>query len=97
MKREYYLSLNFKTPKSIEMYGRYDMGADRDFAEAIFDQLKGNEQISEKSILHIDLTELQDGVPFVLNIKHCTLDELAENTKSITLQLFKHRGLEAPI
>jgi hypothetical protein len=95
MKREYYLSLSFRTPKGIETYGRYELGRDKNFAIAIFDELKGEEEVSESSILHIDLTESEDGVPFVRNVKHCTLDEIAENTKLITLQLFKRDGLEA--
>jgi hypothetical protein len=48
-------------------------------------------------VLHIELIESEDRVPFVLNVKYCTLDEVAENTKRITVELFKHRGLEAAI
>ena len=94
VEKEYYLSLNLRTPIGLEPYGRYDLGRDKDFAVQVFDALSGAEEGNIKTILHIDLTENEDGVPFVLNVKYCTLDEVVENTKRITVGLFRY-GLNA--
>jgi len=95
MEKTYYLSLNLKTPNGLEPYGRYDLGSDKDFARHVFDALMGIGEPAVQLVLHIDLIESEDGVPFVLNVKHCTLNEVAENTKRITVELFRYHGLNA--
>ena len=95
MKKTYHISLNIKTPNGgFEVYGRYELGSDKAFARTLFDQLKGNDEVYERSILHMDLTELEDGIPFIQAARHCTLDELAENTRRITCEVFKRYALD---
>jgi hypothetical protein len=94
METAFYISLNIKTPSGFETYGTFNLGNDREKAKAIFSQLRGNEDVSEKTILHIDFTEMQDGIPLPVKILHCTLDDIAANTKIITRDVFKNLNLE---
>jgi hypothetical protein len=95
METAFYVSLHIKTPSGFETYGTFELGNDRERATAIFNQLKGSENVTEKSILHMDFTEVQNGIPLPLKILHCTLDDIAANTKIITKDVFKNKGLEA--
>lgn len=95
MKKRYHISLNIKTPDGgFEAYGRYELGSDKSFARKLFKQLKGDDEVSEKSILHMDLTEDERGIPFIQDARHCTLDELADNTRRITCEVFKRYALD---
>ncbi len=95
METLFYVSLHIKTPSDFETYGTFELGNDREKAIAIFNQLKGSENVTEKSILNMDFTEVQNGIPLPLKILHCTLDDIAVNTKIITRDVFKNKGLEA--
>jgi hypothetical protein len=94
METTFYVSLNIKTPAGFETYGTFNLGNDREKAKAIFSQLKGNENVSEKTILHMDFTEMQNGIPFPVKILHCTLEEIAGNSRIITRDVFKNLSLE---
>ncbi len=81
MDRTYQISLNIKTPDDgFEDYGRYELGPDKAFARALFEQLKGDDTVSERSVLYMDLMEVDNGTPLVKAARHCTLDELTDNT-----------------
>jgi hypothetical protein len=95
MESVFYVSLHIKTLSGFETYGTFELGDDREEASMIFSQLKGNENVTEKSILHMDFTEVQNGIPLPLKILHCTLDDVAANTKIITRDVFKNKGLKA--
>jgi hypothetical protein len=91
-------ALHIKTPDGgFEAYGRYELGSDEAFARTLFKQLKGDDGVSEKSILHMDLTEVEDGIPFIQAARHCTLDELAGNTRRITCEIFKRYALDGKV
>jgi hypothetical protein len=95
MERTYHISLNIKTPDGgFEAYGRYELGSDKAFARMLFEQLKGDDEVSERSVLHMDLTEVENGIPFVQIVRHCTLNELADNTRRITCEVFKRLTLD---
>jgi hypothetical protein len=95
MEKTYHISLNIKTPDGgFEDYGSFELGSNKAFASALFEQLKGDNEISEKSILHMDLTEVVDDIPFIQDARHCTLDELADNTRRITCEVFKRYALD---
>ena len=83
MEKEYCLSLNLGTPNGLEPYGRYVLGRDKHFAVHVFDALMGIKEPAMQLVLHIDLVESEEGVPFVLNVKYFTLDEVAENTSGL--------------
>src|SRR4029079_10743518 len=90
----FYIVVNLKSGKNYESYAKFFLGKNRRSAEKIFLQLKGSRDVSEKSMLQLQLTEIDDGLPFNINLLSCTLEELGENCKIITKELFKNFNLE---
>ena len=95
MEKAYYIDLHLQTPQGFEIYGTFQLGKHREKALAIFSQLRGTDVVSKKSILHMDLTEMTDGVPLPIRILHCTIDDVAVNTRTITRDVFKNLALES--
>jgi hypothetical protein len=93
MESKFQISLHIKTPGGFETYGNFDLGADREQATAIVEQLKGTDNLSENSILYMDFTETRNGIPLPLRIMHCTLDDVTYNVRIITRDVFKNLGL----
>ena len=60
----------------------------------VFGRLAGTQQVSLNSVMTVDLIKRENGIPYPLDLKHCTLDQLAENVKLITKELFKRVNLE---
>jgi len=94
MGTKYYIDLHIKTPAGFETYGTFYLGDDKEKASAIFGQLKGTDEVSEKSILHMDFTAMKDGIPLPIQILHCTIDDIAINSRIITRDVFKNLALE---
>ncbi|WP_143167255.1 hypothetical protein [Mucilaginibacter sp. OK098] len=94
METIYYIDLHIKTPDGFETYGTFYLGSNREKAKAIFSQLKGTDEVSEKSILHMDFTEMTNGIPLPIQILHCTIDDIAVNSRIITKDIFKNLALE---
>ena len=78
----------------MESIGKFYIGDNRNYAYALFGKLKGADDISEKDVLFLDFMETVDSLPYNLKMKSCTLNELAENCKIITKELFKLNNLE---
>jgi hypothetical protein len=76
------------TPKSFVHYGQYFFGNDREAAYNLFDEMKGDIEIRDGALLHIDLMETVNKLPVKIKAVCCTLDELCENIKLITRELF---------
>lgn len=72
METTFHISLYVKTLTSFETYGTFDLGTDRGKAEATFDNLKGSKEVSEKTLLCMDLIEKQNGIPQPIDLLHCT-------------------------
>ena len=90
----FYIVVNLKAGKGYESYAKFFIGNKKKSAESIFQKLKGSKDVSEKSILQLELMEIAKGLPINMNLLSCTLDELGENCKIITKELFKHLNLE---
>jgi hypothetical protein len=88
------IRLNIKTSNGFECFGKFFLGNKREFATAIFDQLRGEKNLEEKSILQFDLVESINGLPASIQVISCSLDELAENCKLITKETFKFINME---
>ena len=86
--------LSLKTPQGFIDYGQYFFGDDRDIANQLFGQLKGDKNIKESCILHIDLIETAGELPVKIKTICCTLDELAYNCKLIAREVFRLKNLE---
>lgn len=93
METQFYIEFRLKTGSNWESFAKFYIGNDRKQADAIFKKLQGMEA-NEKSVLQIDFTETIRGLPVNLNMLTCTLDQLAENCKCITKELFKLKNLE---
>ena len=91
---EFYIVLNIKSGKDFQTYGKFFLGSNRKFAENIFKKLKGNKKISDASVLYIELMETNNELPINIHLMSCTLDELSENCKMITKEMFKQCNLE---
>ena len=94
MDTQFYILVTLRTVAGLDTFGRFFIGNNRDRAYALFKELKGIDDVSEKDILYLDFMETVSGLPFNLMMKTCTLDQLAENCKHITKELFKLNNLE---
>ncbi|HWJ29636.1 MAG TPA: hypothetical protein VNS32_24065 [Flavisolibacter sp.] len=89
METQFYILITLKTPQGLDNFGKFFIGNNRDRAYTLFDNLKGTDNASEKDLLFFDFMETASGLPLNLKMKSCTLNQLAENCKLITKELFK--------
>jgi hypothetical protein len=94
MESQFYVLLSLKTPAGFITYGQYELGNEQEAAYDLFDQLKGDDQIPEYSLLHIDLMEMKNGLPVKIKTISCTLDELSLNSKIIAKTVFRLNNLK---
>ncbi len=88
------IELKLRTPGGFDSVGRFWVGNDREFAYKTFHNLLGTSTIDDNTVLHMELVESQHGLPLNLLMKGCTLEQVAENCRLITRELFKHYNLE---
>ncbi len=96
METQYYITITLRTHKGLESFAKFFIGNHRQHAFAIFKQLKGSHDVSEENILYFEFWETQKGLPANLDLITCTLNQLAENCRTITKELFKSENLESP-
>ena len=89
METAFYIVLNLKTFKGHESFTRFFIGDQVEFANEIFDKLKGLSGVTDNSILQMDLVEMRDSLPINMKVIGCTLGEMAENFKIVTREVFK--------
>ena len=94
MKSKFYVSLNMKTVSGFEPFACFELGHDRSFAIATFKRLAGKPPVDDSGVLHIDLVEKMATLPVNLQVLECSIEELGENIKILTMQLFKKVNLE---
>lgn len=90
----FYIVLNIKTANGYETIGKFFLGANRKPATNIFHLLKGKKEVDNKSIITLELVELKNELPLNMLMMTCTLEELSENCKIITREVFKLFNLE---
>jgi hypothetical protein len=93
MTTQFYIVFNVKTSRGPESFGRFFIGDNRERAYDVFNQMKGTE-VDEKNILYLDFIETAEGLPVNLKMITCTLDQLAENCRIVTKEVFKLFNLE---
>ena len=91
---KYYIELHIKTGNDFQCYGKFFLGKNRKLANDISQKLKGSKNVTDKTILHLDLVEAKNELPINIQMISCSLDELAENSKIITKEIFKFSNLE---
>jgi hypothetical protein len=84
----FYIVLNTKTSDGVEVISKFFVGNDRRAANKIFKALKGTD-INDKTILSLELMETVNGLPVNIKMISCTLEEIAENCRIITKEVFK--------
>lgn len=94
METQFYITITLKTHKGLESFAKFFIGNSRQLAFNIFRQLKGSQNVSEKNILYFDFLETEKGLPVNLDFITCTLNQLAENCRIITKELFISENLE---
>ena len=90
----FYIRINIKTTDGFDRIGQFYVGDKNSFAYTLFENLKGSTDVSEQSLLSMELVETRQSIPFNLKIKNCSLDELADNCKRITIEAFKQKNME---
>ena len=93
MQTKFYIICHIKTPAGPETYGRFEIGNDREAAAHLFAKLKGDKEVNEQNMLCIELMETVNELPININILSCTLDELTENCRIITKEIFTQHNL----
>lgn len=94
METQFYILLSLKTAQGFVDYGQYFFGDDREAAYELFRQLKGDKNIKDTSLLHIDLMETVGELPVKIKSIGCTLEELGWNCKLIAKEVFRLKNLE---
>jgi hypothetical protein len=93
METRFFIQLNLKTPDGIERYAKFYLGNDRAFADRLFRKLKGQEQIDDGNVLQLEYMETVNGLPINIKMRSCTLEDLAENCKIVTMETFKRLNM----
>lgn len=88
MDTQFYITITLKTHNGLENFAKFFIGNNRHRALDIFKQLKGSHDVSDKNILYFDFIETEKGLPVNLDFITCTLNQLAENCRIITKELF---------
>lgn len=96
MEHAFYIVLHTQTVKGPESFGRFFIGHNKITAYALFQKLKGCSHVSEDNILFMELVELRDTLPVNIKMISCSLDELADNCRTITREVFKLVNLTGP-
>jgi hypothetical protein len=70
------------------------LGSNPKFASNLLQKMKGNKKADEKAILQLEFVETRNGLPVNIQVISCSLEQLAENCKTITKEIFKFANLE---
>jgi len=89
METTFYIILSMKTGEAIESFGRFNIGNNRQRAYRIFKALHGSYDADVKNVLFFELMETKDQLPLNIKIISCTLNEMTENCRIITKEIFK--------
>ena len=91
----YNVIVNIKIVKGMLEIGSFFLGDDIDFASGVFNNLKGDPEVKDDTVMRLDLVKKEENdLPLLLYSKSCTLDEYTENCKIISREVFKFFTLE---
>jgi hypothetical protein len=93
MDTQFYILVSIKTPTGIESFGKFFIGNNRERADIIFNNLHGSGKIDGEKLLYMEFMEIVEGLPVNLKIIHCNLNQLTENFRLITKEIFKFANL----
>lgn len=90
----FYIKVNIRKGRSYECFAQFFLGDNKKFARTVFEKLQGSKKVGEDNILLMDLVETMDGLPVNMDMISCKLEELAENSKIITREVFKFYNMK---
>jgi hypothetical protein len=93
MQTNFYIICHLKTPAGPEAYGRFEIGNDREAASRLFARLKGDKDVNVQNMLCLELMETVNNLPVNINVLSCSLDQLTENFRIITKEIFNQHNL----
>ncbi|WP_153796681.1 hypothetical protein [Foetidibacter luteolus] len=94
MKNAFYIILNMKSGSDYETFGKFMLGNDKRFAENLFNRLQGSRVVQNSNPIQLDFVEMKDGLPANLNVMCCNLQQLTDNCRLITKEIFKMLNME---
>jgi hypothetical protein len=90
MQTQFYLVFNLRNPGGDwQTFAKFFLGNNGNEARRMFRKLKRIPEVQEEYPLSIDFMEIRNGLPVNLDVLNCTLEQLAENSKMVTKELFK--------
>jgi len=93
MDTQYWIQLTLKTGVGEHNLAKFFLGNERKTAYAIFQKLQGTDILNEGTMIFMDFMVTKNGLSVSADVTACTLDQLGENCKMITKELFKLNAL----
>lgn len=93
MRTQFFIAVHINTANGPETIARFRIGNNPQQASQIFYLLKGDNHVGGTDTLRLDFMEMKNGLLINLRMISCTSDQLAENCKIITEELFMFSGL----
>ena len=93
MDTTFYIELTLKTVNGLESFAKFFVGNDPTRARELFEKLSGFRDVNDSDVLLMSFMETRNELPLNVDIMTCTLDQLGENCKIITKELFKMHAL----
>ena len=97
MSRCYCIQLTIRCGQDVECFAKFNLGHEQQFAVSLFRKLKGNRNVTENDLLHMEFIELSNDLPLSIDMIACTLSDIGENSKIITRELFKSKLLSITV
>jgi hypothetical protein len=91
---EFHIELNIKTTNDFTCYGKFTLGNSRKFASGLFQKMKGNKKVDDNTVLQMEFVETRNNLPVNIQVISCSIEQLAENCRTITKEIFKFANLE---
>ncbi|TMI80998.1 MAG: hypothetical protein E6H10_12690 [Bacteroidetes bacterium] len=91
---KFHIELSIKTTHDFECYGKFMLGCIRKFANSLFQKMKGNKKVDDQTILKLEFVETRNDLPVNVQVISCSLEQLAENCRTVTKEIFKFYNLE---
>jgi hypothetical protein len=88
MATDFYIDLSIQTDQGPTRIGRFNIGQDREKARELFKKMMGSGNITGRSMLFIEFTEVVNGLPVNLDMLTCDLQELGVNCMLIAREMF---------
>ena len=94
MVTRFYINFSIKTPGGPKHFGHFNLGENKEEAQALFARLKGSPVVDYNDMLFIEFMEEVDGLPLNIDMITCDLQQLGINSMMITQEVFRLSNLK---